>query len=50
MGDKVVRRFLAIDKMTTGAATSGAEKPHRFGCGAGWRRTVSIRASKGLLR
>ena len=33
-GDKLVRRFLKIDKLTTAIATSGSkERPYRFGYG-----------------
>lgn len=33
-GDKLVRRFMKIDKLTTGAGTdSGAARPFRFGYG-----------------
>lgn len=34
-GDKVVRRFLKIDKLTTASRTggNGAERPYRFGYG-----------------
>ncbi len=33
-GDKLVKRFLAIDKLTTAAATDGkGERPYRFGYG-----------------
>lgn len=33
-GDKLVRRFLKIDKLTTAAATSGGgDRPYRFGYG-----------------
>ena len=33
-GDKLVRRFLDVDKMTTATATSGdAARPYRFGYG-----------------
>jgi hypothetical protein len=33
-GDKLVRRFIQIDKLTTGAATSGGQdRPYRYGYG-----------------
>jgi hypothetical protein len=33
-GDKLVKRFLKIDKLTTATATGGkAERPYRFGYG-----------------
>ena len=33
-GDKLVRRFMKIDKLTTASATSGKiERPYRFGYG-----------------
>ena len=33
-GDKLVRRFMKIDKLTTGSGTdSGANRPYRFGYG-----------------
>lgn len=33
-GDKVVRRFLGIDKLTTATATGGSEsRPYRYGYG-----------------
>lgn len=34
-GDKLVRRFMKIDKLTTASATTGksAERPYRFGYG-----------------
>ena len=33
-GDKLVRRFIAIDKLTTATATGGSEsRPYRFGYG-----------------
>ncbi len=33
-GDKLVKRFLKIDKLSTATATSGkAERPYRFGYG-----------------
>lgn len=33
-GDKLVKRFLRIDKLTTASATgSGADRPYRFGYG-----------------
>ena len=33
-GDKLVKRFLRIDKLTTATATNGkAERPYRFGYG-----------------
>lgn len=33
-GDKLVRRFMKIDKLTTGAGTgSGVDRPYRFGYG-----------------
>ena len=33
-GDKLVRRFIQIDKLTTAAATgSGQDRPYRFGYG-----------------
>ena len=33
-GDKLVKRFLKIDKLSTAAATAGkAERPYRFGYG-----------------
>lgn len=33
-GDKLVRRFIKIDKLTTAAGTgSGADRPYRFGYG-----------------
>lgn len=33
-GDQLVKRFMKIDKLTTGAATNGGEaRPYRFGYG-----------------
>ncbi len=33
-GDKLVRRFMSIDKLTTAAGTgNGADRPYRFGYG-----------------
>ncbi len=33
-GDKLVRRFMKIDKLTTGSGTvSGVDRPYRFGYG-----------------